>query len=417
MSDLVQQLDSFDRAERDAALTKLLASSPVAPRRTTDINMHSHTFYSYNAYGYSPSKFAWLARERGLGAAGIVDFDVLDGLEEFWQAGKRCGLKRCISLESRVFVPEFATRVINSPGEPGIAYHMGVGFPRQIQHILLTLMRKTAEQRNRELINRVNTFTTPVVLDYDRDVLPLTPNGNATERHICEAYSKQGGKEFWRLKLGERPDTDAKLQALIRAKTMKKGGVGYVQPGKESFPLMADVNQFIIESGAIPTLTWLDGTSEGEKAIDELFAVAMASGAAALNIIPDRNYTAGVPDQKVQNLRDVIAMAAKHDFPIIVGTEMNSPGNKFVDSFETAELKPFVPLFVKGAHIVYAHSVLQRQAGLGYLSAWAQKNFPTVAAKNEFYEQLGVVLQPASEDVLTGLTETVTPEAIFKQIK
>ena len=27
-----------------------------------------------------------------------------------------------------------------------------------------------------------------------------------------------------------------KLQNLIRAKTMKKGGVGYVQPGPTSFP-------------------------------------------------------------------------------------------------------------------------------------------------------------------------------------
>ena len=52
---------------------------------------------------------------------------------------------------------------------------------------------------------------------------------------------------------------------------MKKGGVGYVQPGKGSFPLMADMNRFVLESGAIPTLTWLDGTSEGEKAIEELF--------------------------------------------------------------------------------------------------------------------------------------------------
>ena len=46
---------------------------------------------------------------------------------------------------------------------------------------------------------------------------------------------------------------------------MKKGGPGYVQPGEGSFPLMADMNRFVQESGAIPTLTWLDGTSDGEK--------------------------------------------------------------------------------------------------------------------------------------------------------
>ena len=418
---LEQQLDSFDAAQRSDALAKLWdlakAGKIALAEPGSDVNLHAHTFFSYNAYGYSPSKFAWLACKRGLAAAGIVDFDVLDGLEEFWATGKLIGLKRCASLESRAFVPEFATRVINSPGEPGIAYHMGVGFPREIQHPLLSQMRRTAEARNRELVRRVNEFLKPVGLDYDKDVLPLTPNGNATERHICEAYSKKGDAVFWKSKLGDCPADAGKLQALIRSKTMKKGGAGYVQPGKDSFPLMADMNRFVQEVGAIPTLTWLDGTSEGEKAIEELIQIAMSSGAAAINVIPDRNYTPGVKDQKLQNLYDVVALAEKHGFPVIVGTEMNAPGNKFVDDFSTAELKPLVPVVLKGAHIVYAHSVLQRESGLGYLSGWAKKTFPTVAAKNDFFEKLGCQLQPVTEDRLRGLPSDVTPEIIFARIK
>src|ERR1039458_1171221 len=95
---------------------------------------------------------------------------------------------------------------------------------------------------------------------------------------------------------------------------MKKGGVGYVQPGKGSFPLMADMNRFVRESGAIPTLAWRAGTAEGEKSLDDLFATAIAAGAAVLNIIPDRNYTPGVKDQKLKNLYDVVEMAEKHHF-------------------------------------------------------------------------------------------------------
>ena len=392
-------LDSFNATERRQALLDTCAKAQW-PATGTDVNAHSHTFFSYNAYGYSPTHFAVLARQHGLAVAGIVDFDVLDGLEEFWEAGRLCGLKRCVSMESRVFVPEFATRVINSPGEPGIAYHMGVGFTRIIQHPLLTQMRATAAQRNRELVARVNTFTAPVTLDYDRDVVPLTPAGNATERHICEAYSKKGDAAFWQAKLGDCPADAGKLQALIRAKTMKKGGVGYVQPGQGSFPLMAEMNQFVRAAGAIPTLTWLDGTSEGEKCIEELFAVAQATGAAAINIIPDRNYTPGVKDQKLQNLYAVVALAERHDFPVIVGTEMNAPGNKFVDAFDTAELKPLVPVFLKGAHIAYAHSVLQRQSGRGYLSPWALQHFPSVAAKNDYFEKLGRELTPDREETI-----------------
>jgi hypothetical protein len=416
-----RQLDSFDAAQRRDALAQLwdLAKAGkielAAPG--TDINLHSHTFFSYNAYGYSPSKFAWLARKRGLAVAGIVDFDVLDALEEFWAAGKLIGLKRCASLESRTFLPEFSTRVINSPGEPGIAYHMGVGFPREIQHPLLAQMRRTVDQRNRELVRRVNEFLKPVVLDYDKDVLSLTPNGNATERHICEAYSKKGDANFWKEKIGDCPSDPAKFQALIRSKTMKKGGPGYVTPDKGSFPLMADMNRFVLEAGAIPTLTWLDGTSEGENAIEELFQVGMTSGAAAINLIPDRNYTPGVKDQRLQNLYDVVALAEKHHFPIIVGTEMNAPGNKFVDDFNSAELKPLLPIFSKGAHIVYAHSVLQRETGLGYLSDWAKRSFANAAGRNDFFEKLGRDLQPAKEDRLRGLPSGVTPADIFARIK
>jgi hypothetical protein len=418
---LERQPDSFDAALRRDALAKLWKLAQAGKIELAgpgeEVNLHAHTFFSYNAYGYSPSKFAWLARKRGLAVAGIVDFDVLDALEEFWAAGKLIGLKRCASLESRTFVPEFSTRVINSPGEPGIAYHMGVGFPRELRHPLLAQMRRTAEQRNRELVRCVNEFLKPVELDYDRDVLPFTPNGNVTERHLCEAYSKKGDAAFWKRKLGDCPSDPVKLQSLIRSKTMKKGGVGYVQLGQDSFPLMAKMNQFVLDSGAIPALTWLDGTSDGEKAIEELFAVAMSTGAAALNIIPDRNYTPGVKDEKLKNLYDVVALAEKRGFPVVVGTEMNAPGNKFVDSFETPELNPLVPIFLKGAHIVYAHSVLQRESGLGYLSDWAKRNFQSVAAKNEFFEKLGRQLQPAAEDRLRGLPSDVTPENIFAKMK
>jgi hypothetical protein len=417
---LEQQLDSFDAAQRKDALAKLWdlakAGNLALAEPGSDVNLHVHTFFSYNAYGYSPSKFAWLARKRGLAVAGIVDFDVLDALEEFWAAGKLIGLKRCASLESRVFVPEFSTRVVNSPGEPGIAYHMGAGFPLEVKHPLLSQMRRTAEARNRELVRRVNDFLSPVGLDYDKDVLSLTPNGNATERHICEAYSEKGDAAFWRSKLGGCPADAGKFQALIRAKLMKKGGPGYVPPGKDSFPLMADMNRFVLECGAIPTLTWLDGTSEGEKAVEEVIQVATASGAAAINIIPDRNCTAGVKDQKLQNLYDVVALAEKHHFPVIAGTEMNAPGNKFVDAFDTAELKPLVPVVLKGAHIVYAHSVLQRESGLGYLSAWAKKSFANIADKNDFFEKLGRELQPAGENRLRGLPSDVTPADIVARI-
>ena len=438
IEELEQKLDSFDAAERKQALTELCGKVDSGeinfPEAGTDVNMHCHTFFSYNSYGYSPSKIAWLARKKGLALAGTVDFDVLYALAEFLDACRMVGLKGCGGLESRVFVPEFSTRVINSPGEPGIAYHMGVGFPKAKldgeQQEFLKNLRDIAQQRNKDLMGRVNKFLEPAKLDYQADVLPLTPSGNPTERHICLAYARKAREvfeddtamlKFWNEKLNVDIKADdlpegRDLLNTIRAKTMKRGGVGYVKPESKAFPLMADTNQFVLAAGGIPTITWLNGLSDGEKAIQELLEVALGTGAAAFNIIPDRNYTPGVKDEKLQNLYDVVELVEKLDLPIFVGTEMNSPGQKFVDSFDTEELKPLVGVFLKGAHIGYAHCVLQQKAAIGYTSDWADNNFETVAEKNDFFEQFGKTLDPKHEDQLNDLTEDETPKDILKRI-
>jgi hypothetical protein len=157
--------------------------------------------------------------------------------------------------------------------------------------------------------------------------------------------------------------------------------------------------------------------SEGEADVEKLFDVAAATGTAAVNIIPDRNYRPGVKDEKLRKLYEIIEVAGKRGFPIIVGTEMNAPGNKFVDSFNTAELKPLVPVFLRGAHIIYGHTVLQRQRCLGYLSAWAREQFASVHEKNDFFETVGRELQPAKEDVLNDLAGNPSPSDILAKLR
>jgi hypothetical protein len=428
---LERGLSHFSTAIRASCLEKLRAKTVgggvVLPKQGSQINMHAHTFYSYNAYGYSPTEFAWRARKEGLAVAGIVDFDGLDGLPEFFGAGKTLGLRTCGSIESRVFLPEYTDTVFNSPGEPGVLYHMGVGFPRKVDHSFLEHARGTTVKRIADMVARINAYLgSSVSLDYTADVLSRTPKGYATERHVCEAYvrkaktaiaDKDRRTEFWKQKLGSCPASDTELQTLIRTKTMKKGGVGYITPDSTSFLPIEEMNRFILESGAIPTLAWLDGTNEGEKDVERLFALAKSYGMAAVNIIPDRNYTPGDPDgEKYQKLLEAVRAAEAHGFPIIAGTEMNAPGNKFVDSFETAELAPLASIFLRGAHIVYGHTVLQRHCGLGYLSSWAKHSFENVHEKNEFFDKVGSRLRPDKEECLEGLTATDTPSEILKKI-
>ena len=195
------QLNDFDPVVRQQALHNLVQIQPEPPAPAADVaNMHCHTFFSFNAYGHSPTSLAWLARQRGYKLMGIVDFDVLDGVGEFLASCELTGVRGSAGIETRVFLPEFAEHEMNSPGEPGILYHMGIGFPSTHAPaeaaVILQELRTQSAQRNLGLVDRVNAYLDPVMLDYAQDVLPLTPAGNATERHIVVAYIRIAARQF-----------------------------------------------------------------------------------------------------------------------------------------------------------------------------------------------------------------------------
>ena len=195
----IAALDSFSPETRAAALNALAAGT--FPEPGANFNMHCHSFFSYNADGWSPSRVAYECRARGLCAAALCDFDVLDGLEEFLAAGRLLALRTAVHLETRAYVPELASCDISSPGEPGVTYIMGCGFAREPeadtpQATTLAALRQGAQERNLALIARVNAALPAIAIDYARDVLPLTPKGVATERHIVRAYRVQAEKAF-----------------------------------------------------------------------------------------------------------------------------------------------------------------------------------------------------------------------------
>jgi hypothetical protein len=95
---------------------------------------------------------------------------------------------------------------------------------------------------------------------------------------------------------------------------------------------------------------------------------------------------------------------------------MNSPGQRFADDFESDELRPLVPVFMRGAYIVYAHTVLQGHAGMGYLSPWAEAQFNDAGAKNAFYEHFGRRCPPGGEANLAAVGERSRPDALLDQV-
>jgi hypothetical protein len=433
-----------------AELVALVEQGAVPLEPEIDVaNMHCHTFFSFNAYGHSPTSLAWLAKRRGFKLMGVVDFDVLDGVDEFLDACEAIGVRGSAGIETRVFLPEFATCEINSPGEPGVLYHMGIGFtwgqvPEPVAGVLDD-MRQRAARRNQGLIARINAHLDPVTIDYERDVLPLTPGDSATERHIVVAYMEAAARTvpdevgFWAEKLGVERDrvtaladpetrflpknlvSSPRLQNLVRAKLMKRGGVGYVQPGHDTFPSVDEFHKLILACGALPCAAWLDGTSAGERTIEELLALLIGKGVVALNIVPDRNWNIPDPEirrMKVQNLYDVVRLARELALPLIVGTEMNSYGQKLVDDFDAPELALVREAFIDGAYFIYGHTILQRALGLGYQSEWAQTHLPSRRERNDFYTQVGRYVPPGmvGRSMLADLAPAMSPAEVLARL-
>jgi hypothetical protein len=198
---------------------------------------------------------------------------------------------------------------------------------------------------------------------------------------------------------------------------MKRGGVGYIQPDSHSFPSIEDFHKLILVCEALPCAAWLDGTSAGEQAIEELLHLLIARGVVAMNIVPDRNWNIADPEikrVKVENLYHVVRLAQELDLPLNVGTEMNSFGQKLVDDFDAPELQPVRQAFMDGAHFIYGHTTLQRACGLGYQSGWAKSHLPTRKERNAFYTKVGY--QTPAGSVHAALDDQMSPSQVVAAI-
>jgi len=418
IASLEHQLNDFDPDVRRDALNGIasaLAEGAVsASPPTGDINVHLHTFFSFNAADWSPSRIVWEAKKIGLDVVGSVDFDVLDAMPEMFEAGDVLGVRTVAALETRTFIEQHSDKVFCSPGEPGVAYFMGTGFtrlpgPETAAATALSAMRAQAAARNVAMLERISPAVGALDIDYDADVIPLTPKGNATERHMLAALDDRARRmfpepdrlaAFWAgalatdaAKIKPILDDTPALRNAIRATLMKRGGIGYVQPDEKTFPPIADVIEMILECRAIPCFTWLDGTSAGEADPEWLADFSLELGCLAVNIIPDRNWNISDPATKklkVRKLGEIVEAIRSRDLIFSIGTEMNSYGQRFVDDFRSTELAPFADDFRDGALILYGHTLLQRALGIGRTSDWARDRFgDDRRAANSFYLAIG----------------------------
>lgn len=443
ISILERELNSFDLDERKSALvrlSKLVQNKKIhLPKPDKKINMHCHTFFSFNAYGHSPISLVWLAKTQGFQLVGMVDFDVLEGVDEFLDACELIQMNGTAGIETRVFIPEFGNDEINSPGEPGVAYHMGIGFPAGLSQGTskegLSDLRQRADNRNQTVINLVNQYLSPVSINYQADVWPLTPANTPTERHIILAYIQKvedtigDQNAFWSKKLAipvnevdHLRHNPADFQNTIRSKLVKRGGPGYIIPNPNMFPTVDTFHQIITESKALPCFAWLDGTSSGEQKIEQLLDLLVSKGVVTVNIIPDRNWNikdTETKNKKVQHLYKFVELARKMELPINVGTEMNSFGQKIVDDFHNEVLTPLWKDFSDGAFFVYGHTIMERYFQMGYQSNWAKSSLHSRKNLNEFFMSIGYSLSmnKLKKQDFSWINFDLRPDEILRRIR
>lgn len=411
---LVNRLDDFDPRVRREAL-RALAAQAAAPPPGTNVNMHAHSFFSFNTDGWSPSRVAWECRQGGLYAAALCDFDVLDGVEEFLDAGLLLGLRAAVHLETRVYLDAMRDVETTSPGEPGVTYIMGGGFvrapaPGTAPANDLDAYRQRAGERNVALIGRINGLLPDMAIHYAQDAVRLTPGGNPTERHIIRAYVSKAAARFgdgdnlvayWACVLGkDGAATQAlmrdqpRFEEVVRAKLVKRGGLGYEQPSASTFPPAAAFVDWVKACDALPMITWLDGTSKGERDPVALLDCLCGLGGVTLNIIPDRNWNVSDPtdrDRRRAALAAIVAEADRRGLPINIGTEMNRQGLPLFDDLDGDVLRTYKDTFLRGAQILVGHSLLARFADHGYGSGQALAEFSDIDKRNAFFASVGAL--------------------------
>lgn len=416
----LQALNSFRTEERRMALTEAVCSFDeglvVRPQDTGWVNVLARTFFSYSVDGNSPSRLAWEAVIRGLSVIGCADIDNLGALGEMQTAGDALAIRTTVSLITRVYVQSYSDRAINCPGQPGVLQAMGVGFTSMpsldCDHgCLIAALPTRARDRNVAMLEKINPMLAPVSLDYEQDVVPLTPAGNATTEHIAQAYIAKAKTifpevndqaVFWADVLGRSPtDIECLLEdntAFTDAFWEKLLVVSHGDPVPRNYPNVTEFFQAVKAAGAIPCLFWSGGGLEGEADPDRLLTDACQWGARAVAIVPDNSWNIADPAKKESRLAALAAFmtaAKSHNMPVLAGSPMNAPRQKFVDSFDAPELAAYFRDFTDSAFWLYGHATLERALGLGLTSEWAEHAFAgDPAAVNAFYLEVGKKAAP-----------------------
>lgn len=354
---ILDRLNAPAAEERLENLRALLPEAGFPPAVPQYINNHIHTIYSFSPY--SPTAAVYAARAEGLCTAGIIDHDSIAGAREFLAAAEMVGMPATIGMECRVDMTgtRLEGRRTNNPDQVGVSYMTIQSVPHDRIDLLdrfFSSFREARNQRNRAMVERINTLLPETGLDFDRDVLPLSMaagGGSVTERHLMYALAKKltagyGRGEGLTAKLeemglalsekqraqmldGTYPFYEYDLLGILKSAFVPKI---YIDADDEC-PRLADVVRLCREADACLCYAYLGDVAEsvtGDKKaqkfeddyLEDVFRCLREEDVWAVTYMPTRNTPA-----QLECLR---GLCVEHGMFQVSGEDINSPRQSFV---------------------------------------------------------------------------------------
>ncbi len=356
---LIEKLNAPKPQERLEALRKLKQNIGELKEGDWYTNNHVHSKYSFSPY--SPSRIVYEAYMAGLDTVGLMDHDSIAGAEEFIEAGKIMKIATTVGFEIRTDWEDtpFGEARLNNPDQKGCAYICVHGVPHQNikkAEKFLSKIRNARNERNKEMLKRINNEIKDLNLDFEKDVVPISyikDGGSITERHILYAMgqkiasktkSREALTKYIIEALGislsdkqkgylEDENNDMYLYDLLNILKSSFVSKMYVDARQPEIPPIKQAIEFAHKIGAVPGYAYLgdveDSVTGDKKAqkfeddyIDELLGNVKEIGFDAVAYMPSRNSR--------QQLNRIKNLCRQHELFEISGEDINQPRQSFI---------------------------------------------------------------------------------------
>ena len=354
---ILEKLNAPTKQERLANLAAILPATQFPPAVPQYINNHIHTTYSFSPY--SPTAAVYAARMEGLCTAGIIDHDSISGAEEFLEAAKLINMPVTIGMECRVSMAgtRLEGRRTNNPDQVSVSYMTIQGVPHdQIDRLteFFRPYRQARHQRNRQMVENINSLLPELKLSYEQDVLPLSQaeeEGGVTERHLMYALAMKltglvgkgapmveklaqlgialSAKQEAQLLDTAYPFYEYDLLGILKSAFVPKIFID----ATDECPKLLDMVKLCKEVDAYLCYAYLgdvgDSVTGDKKAqkfeddyLEDLFECLKEEGVSSVTYMPTRNTPAQL--ERLRNLCEQYGMFQ------ISGEDINSPRQSFV---------------------------------------------------------------------------------------